>query len=133
MSRIQPNAFLRNAILLDAIASGATSLLLVAGAGLLDGLLGLPVALLREAGLVLIPYVAFVAWVATRETVAIVAVWAIIAANAAWAVASFGLLLSGWVAPTALGIAFVIAQALAVALFGELQYMGLKRQLAAPA
>jgi len=131
MSRIQPSTFLRNAILLDAAASGATGLLLIFGAGLLDRLLGLPVALMREAGLVLIPYVAFVAWVGTRETIARGAVWAIIAANAAWAAASFALLLSGWVAPTVLGFAFVIAQAAAVALFGELQYVGLKRPVAA--
>ncbi len=131
MSHIQPSTFLRNAILLDAAASGATGLLLIAGAGLLEGLLGLPVALMREAGLVLIPYVAFVAWVGTRERIARGAVWAIVAANAAWALASVAVLLSGWVAPTALGTAFVLAQALVVALFGELQYMGLKRPMAA--
>ena len=133
MSHIQPSAFLRNAILLDAAASGATALLLIAGADLLDGLLGLPVALMREAGLVLIPYVAFVAWVGTRERVARGAVGAIIVANAVWTVASFALLLSGWVAPTALGTAFVVAQALAVALFGVLQYAGLKRLAAVAA
>jgi len=128
MSTMQPTAFLRNALLLDAGASGATALLLVGGAGLLEGLLGLPLALMREAGLILIPFVAFVAWVGTRERTSTAAVWAIIAANALWTVASFGLLLSGLVAPTALGYAFVIAQALAVGLFGELQYVGLKRQ-----
>ena len=51
----QSNSFLRTVLLADAIASGATGLLMIAGAGLLEGLLGLPVALLREAGLVLIP------------------------------------------------------------------------------
>jgi hypothetical protein len=128
MSTIQPSIFLRNALLIDAAASGATAVLLVAGAGALDGLLGLPVALMREAGLILIPYVAFVAWVGTREEIARGAVWAIIGANALWAIASIGLLLSGWVAPTMLGYAFVIAQAAVVALLGELQYAGLKRQ-----
>lgn len=127
MPHIQPSTFLRNAILLDAAASGATGLLLIAGAGLLDGLLGLPVALMREAGLLLVPYVAFLAWVGTRERIVVGAVWVIIVANATWVAASFALLLSGWVAPTALGYAFVIAQALVVALFGELQYTGLKR------
>lgn len=122
------STFLRNAILLDAAASGATALLLVVGAGLLDGLLGLPVALLRGAGVVLVPYVAFVAWVGTRDEIVRGAVQAIIAANAAWVAASLGLLLTGRVAPTALGYAFVIAQALVVALLGELQYMGLRRR-----
>ncbi len=92
MSNIHPSAFLRKALLIDAAASGATAVLLIAGAGLLDGLLGLPVTLMREAGLILILYVAFVAWVGTREQVARGAVWAIVAANALWAMASAGLL-----------------------------------------
>jgi hypothetical protein len=133
MSQFHPSPFLRKALLLDAAASGATALLLIGGAGLLDGLLGLPVALMREAGLILLPFVAFVAWVGTREQAARGAVWAIVAANALWVVASVGLLVSGWVAPTALGYAFVIAQAAVVALFGELQYAGLKRPLATAA
>jgi hypothetical protein len=127
VSTIHPSPFLRKSLLLDAAASGATALLLIAGASLLDGLLGLPVALMREAGLILVPFVAFVAWVGTREDVARGAVWTIIAANALWVAASIGLLVSGWVAPTALGYAFVIAQAAVVALFAELQYAGLKR------
>ena len=49
MSNVHPNPFLRNVLMLDAAASGATGLLLVAGAGVLEDLLGLPVALLREA------------------------------------------------------------------------------------
>ena len=130
MSTNHPTPFLRNVLLLDAAASGATAALLIAGAGLLDGLLGLPVALMREAGLVLVPYVAFVAWVGTRETIARGAVWTIIAANALWAVASVCLLVSGLVAPTVLGTAFVLAQAAVVALLGALLYAGLKRQVA---
>jgi hypothetical protein len=133
MSQFHTSPFLRKALLLDAAASGITGLLLIAGAGRLDGLLGLPVALMREAGLVLIPFVAFVAWVGTREEASRGAVRAIIAANALWAVASLGLLVSGWVAPTMLGYTFVIAQAAVVALFGELQYAGLNRPLATAA
>ncbi len=128
MSNALTTNFLRRALLIDAAASGATALLLVAGAGLLDGLLGLPVALMREAGLVLVPYVAFVAWTATRESIARGPVLGIIAANGLWAIASFAVLLGGWVAPTALGYAFVVGQALVVALLGELQYVGLTRR-----
>jgi len=130
MSNVHPNKFLRNVLALDAAASGATGLLLVAGAGVLEDILGLPVALMREAGLILIPYVAYVAWVGSREQIARSAVWAIIAANALWALASVGLLVSGLVTPTAFGYAFVIAQAAAVALLGELQYAGLNRAAA---
>lgn len=131
MSNDQSSTFLRRALLLDAAASGATALLAIAAAGLLEGLLGLPAALLRWAGLVLLPYVAFVVYAGTREDVSRSAVWAVIAANALWAVASALLLMSGWVAPTALGYAFVIGQALVVALLGELEYMGLRRQMVA--
>jgi len=130
MTLDQSATFLRRALMLDAVASGATGLLLIAGAGLLEGLLGLPTALLRGAGLVLVPYVAFVLWAGTRETIARPAVWTIIAANVLWAVASGLLLVSGLVAPTLLGTAFVIGQAVVVALLGELQYVGLRRPMA---
>lgn len=125
------NTFLRYALLADAVASGATGLLLIAGADLLTGLLGLPVALMREAGLLLVPYVALVAFVGTREAISRPAVQAIIALNVLWVVGSIGLLMSGHVAPTVLGTAFVIAQAIAVGVFAELQVVGLRRTQAA--
>ena len=123
-----PSTFLRWALGLDAAASGATALLVIGAASPLEGLLGLPAALLRGAGLVLIPYVAFVAYAATRTTAAPPMVWSIIIVNALWAIASVLLLLSGWVAPNALGYAFVIGQAVVVALLGELQYVALTRR-----
>ena len=124
---------LRFALLADAVASGATGLLMIAGADLLTGLLGLPVALMREAGLLLVPYVAFVAFVGTREVISRPAVQAVIALNVLWVLASAGLLVSGFVAPTALGYAFVIAQAIVVGVFAELQFVGLRRTGAATA
>jgi hypothetical protein len=122
--------FLRRALVLDAVASGATALLVIVGASYIDALLGLPVSLLRGAGLLLVPYVAFVAFVATRPRIESAAVWLVIACNVLWALASFLLLLSGKFAPTGLGIAFVVVQAVVVALLGELQYMGLRRPAA---
>lgn len=133
MSSIPNTPFLRNALLVDAAATGATAALMIVGAGWLDGLLGLPVALMREAGLILVPFVAFVARIGTRTQVSRGAVSAIIAVNVLWVVASICLLISSWVAPTLLGYAFVIAQAAAVGLFAELQYIGLKRQEAVTA
>ena len=61
-----PANLLRLALVADAVASGATGLLMFAGAGLLAGLLGLPDELLRYAGVVLLPFAAFVAYVGTR-------------------------------------------------------------------
>jgi hypothetical protein len=118
--------FLRRALVVDAVASGLTGGLMLAGASALAPMLGLPTALLQGAGLVLIPYVAFVAVVATRAHIPTSAVWAIIACNAAWTVASVALLVD-FVTPTALGTVFVIGQAFAVAALGGLQYVALHR------
>jgi hypothetical protein len=119
---------LRFALLGDAIASGATGLMLIAGADLLTAWLGLPIGLMRGAGLLLIPYVTFVAFVGTRRNISHEGVKAIIALNALWVVGSVSLLLSGYVAPTALGYAFVIFQAIVVGVFAELQFVALRRE-----
>ena len=119
--------FLRNALLADALVSGATGLMLVASAGIAEPLLGLPVALSRGAGVVLLPFAAVVLWLGTRREVARGAVWAVIVVNALWAIDSIVLLLTGWIASTGLGIAFVVFQAVVVAGFAELQWMGLRR------
>jgi hypothetical protein len=72
------------------------------------------------------PGVALVAWAATRTTVSASVIWTIIISNALWVVASIGLLFDDWVDLTALGYGFVIAQAVAVGLFAELQVLGLR-------
>jgi hypothetical protein len=124
---------LRQALVADAAVSGATGLLMLLGAGFLAGLLGLPEALLRYAGLVLVPYVAFVAYTATREPISLTAVWAVITANILWAVVSVSLLLGGWITPNALGTGFVIFQALIVAAFAAVQVMAVRRTSVAAA
>jgi hypothetical protein len=127
MSHIPMSRSLRLALLADAGASGATAALLVAVAGLLEPLLGLPVALMREAGMLLVPYVMLVLFVASRPTASVAVVNAIIGINAAWTAASGLLLVGGWVSPTLLGIAFVLAQALAVGAFAVVQYVCLRQ------
>ena len=120
-------SFLRAALLIDAVASGLTAALLIAGANVLRDWLGLPVTLMREAGLILTAYVGLVAIVATRTAISTRAVWAIIVTNVVWALASFAILETGSVTPTTLGAVFVIAQALAVLALGALQYVALRR------
>jgi hypothetical protein len=133
MSTIIPSPLLRQALLSDAVTTIACALLMLFGAGFLDPLLGLPANLLRTAGFILVPYAAWVAYLGTREGVQRVLVWAVVAVNALWTLDSILLLVSGWVAPTPAGYAFVIAQAAVVALYAELQAMGLKRSAAAMA
>ena len=118
-------SFLRRILLADAATSAVTGVLLLAE------LLALPADLLRFSGVVLLPFAALVAILATRKHLSRRAVQAVIAANALWAVDSVLLLVSGWVEPAALGVAFVIGQALVVALFAEAEYVGLRRAEAA--
>lgn len=133
MSSFDTSFFLRRVLLADAAASAATGLLMLFGAGVLEQYLGLPRSLLLYAGLGLLPFAALVAYLATRENLSRKGVWAVIICNAVWVAESVLLLFSGWVEPTRLGQAFVIAQALVVALFAEVEYFGLRKSRAVPA
>jgi hypothetical protein len=130
-TRLTP--FLRRVLLLDALATAATGLLMTFFAGTLTGLLEIPNTLLFYAGLILLPYALLVAWLASRETLPRWSVWAVIVTNVLWAIDSALLAMSGWVEPNALGYAFIIMQALVVVAFAELQYVGLRRSAITPA
>jgi hypothetical protein len=116
---------LRRILLIDAATCALTGLVLSLFAPTLEPLLGLPYALLQYAGLALLPIAAFMAWVALRAKPPVLGVWTVIAGNAAWVLAS--LLLVVWLSPSLLGYAFVIAQAVVVALLAELEYAGLRK------
>ena len=118
---------LRLALLADAAATAATGLLLLVFSGPFDTLLGLPAALSRTLGLGLLPYAALVALIGTRRPIRPSAVWAVIICNLFWVVDSAMLLMGNWIDPTPLGVAFVIAQAIAVAGFADLQFVGLRK------
>ena len=130
MSMIQSSRLLRNALALDAAACAATGLLLAFGAGQLPQLLGFPAGFLRGAGLVLLPCAALLAWFAGRETLPRLAIHAVIGINLLWIADSVVILLAGWFQPSGLGIAFVLAQAAAVAVITRFEVAGLKRSAA---
>ncbi len=121
--------FLRRILIADAVISGATGILMLTAAGPLSQLLGVPAELLRSAGLSLIPFTAFVVWICTRAAIPRTSVWTVIALNAAWVLASVALLFVDRLDPNRLGVAFIVLQAVAVAGFAEMQYVGLRRQL----
>lgn len=123
--------FLRLVLLADAAATAATGVLMAAASRPLETWLNIPAPLLFYAGLVLLPYAAFVYFLASRDRVSRAAVWAVIGCNAVWAIDSVLLLTTGWVAPSTLGYVFVIGQAVVVAAFCELQFTGLRRVPAA--
>ena len=124
---IQASLLLRRPVLGDAVFSGASALLLSLGAGAMAPLLNLPESLLRETGLFLVAYAALVGWLGTRQSMPKPLVWIVIAGNAAWTAGSIALLFSGAVTPNLPGEAAVAIQAIAVGVFAELQYLGLRR------
>ena len=130
MSFLASPDLLRRMLVIDAVTSGGFAIALIAAAEPLSDLLGLPVALLRWVGVAIMPFVLMVGWAGLRGAAPAGIVRVIVIANAAWVVASVGLLLSGWVTPTALGTAFVVAQAILVGLYAELQFIGLRRSSA---
>lgn len=111
----------------DAVSSLMSGLLMVFGAQALEPLLGLPTTLLRTAGLVLLPFAGFAYYLSRRTSPLRPAVWTVVACNLLWAVDCVILAFSNWVSPSALGVGFLLAQALVVAVFAELQIIGLKR------
>jgi hypothetical protein len=122
--------FLRRVLFADATTSAAFGLLLLFGADAVSRILNVPAPLLRPIGLSLIPFALFVVFVATRERLARGAVWTIIVLNAAWVVASVLVLMAAPIDPNRLGIAFILVQAVLVAAFAEVQYVGLRRAAA---
>ena len=122
-----PTRFLRTVLAADAIACGVMGTLLIVGAQPLAALFGLPVLLLIGAGVFLLPLAAWVGWLSKQAQPSRRAVWLLIAGNGVWVVESLLLLVPDWVQPTALGTAFIVVQAVATAVFAELEYVALKR------
>lgn len=127
---IHPSLSLRRALQADAIFSGVAALMFVFGASLFASLTNLPEVFLRNTGFVLVIYAALVGYLGTRPTMAKAAVWAVIAVNAIWALDSIALLASGWMSPNLFGQALIVMQAVAVGVFAELQFIGLRRSAA---
>ena len=123
---IQPSILLRRALLGDAAFSGVSAVLLSAASAPLAALLNLPTALLLESGLFLIVYTLLVGWMSRRDALPPVLVWTVIAGNAVWALGSIALIVGGPITPNELGYAALIAQAIVVGVFAELQFIGLR-------
>ena len=119
--------FLRRALVLDASASGILGVVMALAPGFVGRLLNLPIPFVLYIGIF------FVAFALPRFVLARLArpapalVWLIIIGNAGWALASIAILFTGLIAPNTLGIIVIAGQALAVALFAELEFIGQRR------
>ena len=121
------SGLLRFGLKLDAVVSGAVGLLLLAGGAALAEPLGIPASLLWPVGLFFVGYAVTVWVIGTRQAINRPAAWAIVGLNLLWVVDSVALVVLGGFPLTMLGVAFVLAQAVAVLVFAELQYLGLRR------
>lgn len=126
MTAVRSN-FLRTVIALDAAACGAMGAAFAFAAPALSAPLGLSPALMQPVGLFLIAYAGLLAWLATRAELPRKGVWALVIFNLLWAVESLALPGLGWIQPTALGLGFVVAQAIAAVIVADLQYLSLRR------
>lgn len=121
------DGLLRFALRLDALASGALGVLALAAAPLLEDVLGAPLGLLLLVGPALVAWAAALWFAASRPEVSRPAAWSVVALNLLWVVASVAAVAAGWFSLTALGIAFFLVQAAAVAFFADAQLLGLRR------
>jgi hypothetical protein len=121
-----PQAQVRLALGLDAVATGTVGVLATAGSGVLDGVLGIPAPVLLGLGVLLVSYAVGVWLVSRTRPVTTGGTRAVITLNAVWVLGSLvAVVLAEGL--TTLGTAVVVVQALAVATFAELQLVTLRR------
>jgi hypothetical protein len=125
-ARAGGRSLLRLALKADALVTAANGAAYLAVAGPLGDLLGLSAGLLRGLGAALLVYAGLVWLVGSRPAISRAATEAVIAANAAWVIASGLAALLAWGSPSTAGTVWIVLQAVAVAGFAELQLMGLR-------
>lgn len=121
------SSYLRKVLLADAVVSGAAGLAMIGGADFTHELLGLPSALLFWAGVALVPFVAMLAMIARSGRAPGWMIVEIIVVNFAWVAGSLFVAFGPAFAPSLFGQVFVVTQAAIVAVFAELQIIGLRR------
>ena len=94
---------------------------------MLAGLSGLPHLLVLGTGLVFVPFLALLGWLLLRPAPPRPGVWMVIGLNVGWAVATVVFLASGVVSPTVYGYVLIIGIAVAVVVFAEMEFIGLRR------
>lgn len=127
MSVFASPRFLPNVMWADAASCAATGALQVAFTDALARLTGLPAPLLMGTGVFLLAYAALAAFMASRSTPPRALIGLVVVDNFGWAVACVALLVSGMFPVTAVGVAWVLAQAVCVIVLAELQWTGLRR------
>ena len=135
MTLVQPSRSLKAALAVDAASGAAIAALQLALPRLLADELGLPMPLLLETGLFLVGLAALLAFLARSARVPAALVRAVVVGNVAWSAACVLVWAAGLLAPTPLGIAFLLLQAAVVMALAAWEAIGLQasRRVAAAA
>ncbi|MFJ8076769.1 hypothetical protein ACIQ7Q_23190 [Streptomyces sp. NPDC096176] len=121
----EPQSMLRRFLAADALVTGANGLAYSVASGPLGRLLGVDGTLLLVLGLLLTAYAAGVGMLAVRPRPPQLAVTLVVDINIVWSVLGV-VALALWLEPTAVGAAWTVLQALAVAGFAVLQWSALR-------
>jgi hypothetical protein len=125
MTLVHPFAIpVRWTLIADAVVCAVLGLLALGTAGPIADLTDLPVTLLRVAGILLVPYVIYLAVIVRRNLISPATVRVAVIVNLFWAAGSFAVLFSDRVEPNATGITFILVQAVGVLIFAALQHLG---------
>lgn len=122
------NLTARHTLLIDAAATTATALLMLAGRSLLYPYFGLESPLLLDiTAVAFVVYAAVIAFAARRDEVSRGTLLTTAAANVGYVVASAVVLLMFWPQLHAVGRALIVGIALAVEAFATLQFLAARR------
>ncbi len=125
-------AGLRRLLWADALSCAGTAALHGLLAGPLSSLLGLPGALLSATGAALLAFTVLAGALASQASPSRVMLGLLVTGNFAWVAGCLWLLFSGTAAPTPLGQAYLVVQAVFVLVLAELQWMALRRSSPQP-
>lgn len=130
MHTLTPSPLLRFALRLDGAASFVLGILTCVGYLALKPIFGASAGAIFAIGSFMLGYGATIGWLSTRARIDQRLVWIVAVGNLIWAIDSVLLAGSNWIAPTTLGLALILGQAVAVAGFAALQYLGLRQSRA---
>ncbi|MER7492845.1 hypothetical protein ABT033_09445 [Streptomyces pharetrae] len=125
--------FLRLVLRVDSVSTAVMGVVLIAAAGPLGSAMGMPVAFSTGFGIYQIGGAAALALVAGYPAIPAGLAVAVIAVNAASAVACVVVAFGDMVPLTGFGVAFMLVGALIVTVYAVLEYAGLRRMTGAAA
>lgn len=126
MTTTSSDSLLRLAIRIDGVVVAALGVAMVAAAGPLSSLTGLPIGVEIGAGLLSIAYGPLAFWLASRRHVRIPGLW-VAALNAATTIGLVALVAAGLAPASTAAGALALAIGLYTAVIGAVQYLGVRR------